>query len=48
MRSHLASIGELLGLALVSLGAGMLDAAAGVIVAGVGVFAMSWLNGGDG
>lgn len=45
MRSILSTVGELIGAALVAVGAGMAWPPAGVMVAGVAVLAMSFQQG---
>lgn len=47
MRSVLTSLGELAGIVCVTVGAGMAWPPAGWIVAGVGMFAVSFVSGGD-
>jgi len=47
MRSKLTSLGELVGLALVSTGAWIVTPAAGLIAAGVGLFAVAYVQGDD-
>ena len=48
MRDVFTSAGEIVGLGLVAFGLGMMLPAAGVIAAGLGLFAVSYRLGGDG
>ena len=47
MRDKLTTLGELAGITLTSIGAGMVSTALGVIVAGLGLFVVSYAAGAD-